>query len=86
MDKKCEEHEGCFNEVKGWMNRIGQSVDDIKDALLGTYDKKGIISTVKEHDSYIEAQKKTKFNLTNFMYRTVIGIILAYIAIRLDLK
>jgi len=67
-------------------NQLCDDVVAMKDSLLGTYQKKGIISKVEDHDIWIAEQKKTSHNLLNSTYKFIIMLVLAYIAAKVGLK
>ncbi len=66
--------------------KIEKALEYIKDILEGTAEKVGIVHIVRSNNEWIKEQKKKKDSTLNFVYKTVIIIILGYIAHRVGLK
>lgn len=46
-----------------------RDIQDLKDAILGTMDKKGIKTIVMEHEDYIKPQRDSWNGLINWIYK-----------------
>ena len=68
------------------METILKRLNDIRDLLLGTYDKKGMISKVDDHDHWIKKQRRSREGLANYTYKFIIMLALTYIAISIGVK
>lgn len=82
MSEQCKEH-----------GRLIGMVEKVHDCLLGTFDKKGLVSVVTdnsrridENKAYIDSQKKTRNGWLDWTFRCAIGIILSFIAVKVGVK
>jgi len=66
--------------------RLFKTIGEIRDALLGTMQKRGALSKIEDHDIWIKKQKRSREGLANYAYKTVIVIVLGYIAMNIGLK
>lgn len=66
----------CHGET---LNKTSASVEAIHTALMGTYDKKGLITTVKEHDEFICEAKKSRIDWIRWTERAVAAAGFAWI-------
>ena len=68
------------------VTRIFTAIQEIKDLLIGTYDKRGMISKVESHETWINKQRRSRDGFFNYAYKIIIGIVVSYIAIQIGLK
>ena len=68
-------------------------VVETKECLLGTYNKKGLVSKVEdntkgieENRDYIDKQRKTKNSRFEWAYKCFTSILLSYIAVRAGMR
>lgn len=64
---------------------ISKGIKDIKDLLLGTYDKRGMIAKVQDHDEWIIEQKRSRRGIISHIYKVVIMLVLSYIALKIGM-
>lgn len=86
QEQKCDEHGKKIDKLFDY-------IKEIKDALLGTYDKKGAITQIKENRDSIDAMKKlcdqhqkSKNNFFDWAFRAVITILISIILMKVGLK
>lgn len=72
------------------VNKLFATVQSIHDCLLGTYEKRGLVSKVEEHHNFIKELKdarKWQVNaVVNSIYKIGISVAIAYIVFRLGIK
>lgn len=57
--KQCKDnHRDSDNNIKYYFDNITKEVTEIKDALKGTFDKKGLITKIHEHEDRLEKLEK----------------------------
>ncbi len=77
--KRLEQHKKDFNER---IDRIVDTLEKVEKILW----EDGLVNTVKENSKYIKSQCSQKNKNINFIYRTLIFIILSFIAVQVGLK
>ncbi len=77
----------------GEHSKLMTMVKDIHNSLVGTLDKKGLITRVRTTEDDVVKIKKdiankqaSKNGLLDWTFRTVIGILLGFIAMKVGLK
>lgn len=90
ISRQCGEH-GVFENK---LNYVCQKVTEIKNALIGNIETRepGLIEetrknseNIKKNADYIKAQKKGFMSILNAALRTIIILLLTYIAFKLKL-
>ena len=78
-----EEHTCTYKDT---ILNMRDDVSEIKEALLGTFDKKGLVSEVKENTNHRKgSEKKKKFHAgkaVDALYKIIVGVVLAIVASR----
>lgn len=78
MDAQCEAHQKKIEDTN-------KTVKEIRKILVGNGEV-GLCEQVRNHESFIEKFKKRRYDLTTTVYRLILGIIIAYIAVQVGLK
>ena len=67
------------------VERLEKKIDEVLDIMHGVDGRDGQIAKVNRHDTWIKAKDKDFYGMWNFIYRSIIGIILLYIAYKVGL-
>lgn len=69
-------------------NDIAEIKSDTKDIkrILNGNGQPGLVAKVYSHDKHISNQQRRQWDITTMIFRTVIGILVTYIAYRVGLK
>ena len=77
--KRVEEHDRRMDALE----KTSTLVVEIHAALIGTLDKKGLITTIREHDEYICDAKKSRVDWVRWVERAVAATGFAWILAKL---
>ena len=82
-------HEDNFRRITSHKKEIGERIDQllvVSEKITKVLWEDGLVSAVKSNSEWIEEEHGQKNKTINFMYRSIIFIILTYIATKVGLN
>lgn len=87
---RLDSHGNAIRDSKALAMEIKNLLVSIDEVLRGTYDKRGLISTVKNHDDCLSAMKRTGYDVVGALFKVIsgvaIGVTIAFIVMKTGLK